>query len=75
MPWVKEYYDGQQFYNNGTPQQLQEVTVTASNRPEDRMRANLRSSIEQRQAKEQKDKEILDSLDAKIKEFEEAAKV
>ncbi|MEE3443217.1 MAG: HK97 family phage prohead protease [Methanobrevibacter sp.] len=30
---------------------------------------------EQRQAKEQKDKEILDSLDAKIKEFEEAAKV
>ena len=28
---------------------------------------------EQRQAKEQKDKEILDSLDAKIKEFEEAA--
>ena len=30
---------------------------------------------EQRQAKEQKDKEILDSLDAKIKEFEEAAKI
>jgi HK97 family phage prohead protease len=30
---------------------------------------------EQRQAKEKKDKEILDSLDAKIKEFEEAAKV
>lgn len=30
---------------------------------------------EQRLAKEQKDKEILDSLDAKIKEFEEAAKV
>lgn len=30
---------------------------------------------EQRLAKEQKDKEILDSLDAKIKEFEEAAKI
>lgn len=30
---------------------------------------------EQRQVKEQKDKEILDSLDAKIKEFEEAAKI
>ena len=63
-PWIQEYIDNlkaQQIENEKYPKghQLQEIVVTASGRPEDRMRANLQASIEKRQQKDARDKYTL----------------